>query len=244
MFSARNALVAFLLFVLTVSQVWAFTLEPMTAQLAPSGEKSIATFRVDNDGPSKIAIRFRVLSRGVAVDGTELNAPADELFTVYPARALVEPGRIAMVKIQWRGTASPEREQCFRFVAEQVPVDADQETSTGLRILFRYIASVYVSEKAFAPSLEVVANPSSDQSGKEGVTVEISNRGTRHVVAKDLSVDLSFAGGWFYRLSAVELGALGNFNFLPGSSVRGFVPVREKLPAGPYMGRLKYESEQ
>lgn len=244
MFSANKAGVAFLLFALAVAQSWSFTLEPMTAQLAPSGEKSIATFRVDNDGPSKIAIRFRVLSRGVAVDGTETNAPADELFAVYPARALVEPGRFATVKIQWRGTASPEREQCFRFVAEQVPVDADQESAAGLRILFRYIASVYVSEAAFAPALEVIARPSSDQSGKEGVSVEISNRGTRHVVAKDLTVDLSFAGGGSYRLSAAELGAFGNFNFLPGCSVRGFVPVREKLPDGPYAGSLKYESEQ
>ncbi|HNY22653.1 MAG TPA: fimbria/pilus periplasmic chaperone, partial [Treponemataceae bacterium] len=191
MFSANKAGVAFLLFALAVAQSWAFTLEPMTAQLAPSGEKSIATFRVDNDGPSKIAIRFRVLTRDVSSDGTESNAPADAQFAVYPARALVEPGRFATVKIQWRGAASPDREQCFRFVAEQVPVDADQETATGLRILFRYIASVYVSENSFAPSLGVVAQNSSDQSGKQGVSVELSNRGTRHVVAKDLTVDLS-----------------------------------------------------
>jgi fimbrial chaperone protein len=244
MFGARNSVCAFLLFAFAVFQAWSFTLEPMTAQLDPSGEKSIATFRVDNDGPAKIAIRFRVLSRDVSVDGAETNAPVDALFAVYPARVLVEPGRFATVKIQWRGSSSLEREQCFRFVAEQVPVDADQGTATGLRILFRYVASVYVSESSFAPSLSVLAEASTDKSGKPGVTVEISNRGTRHVVAKDLTVDLAFDGGSSCRFGAAELGALGNFNYLPGCAVRVFVPVAKKLPDGPCAGSLRYESEE
>lgn len=244
MYYARNAVIAFILLGFTVAHVWSFTLEPMTARLSAAGEKSVATFRVDNNETSKIAIRFRVVSRDLTVDGTETNAPVDSVFAVYPSSVIVEPGRFASVKIQWRGTSKPEREQCFRFIAEQVPVNADQGAGSGFRILFRYIASVYVSDGSFAPALSIEASPSLDSSGKPGIELVISNTGTQHVIAKDLSVDLSFGGGASYQIRTAELGALGNFNFLPGCAVRAYIPAREKLPGGPCTGRLTYESEQ
>ena len=241
--SARSATIAFLLLGFAVTRVWSFTLEPMTANLSTFGEKSVATFRI-HPPILRPAVRFRVVSRDLSVEGTEPNATVDSVFAVYPSSAIVEPGRCASVNIQWRGTAKPEREQCFRFIAEQVPVTADQGAGSGLKILFRYIASVYVSDGTLSPALSVETSTSLDSAGNPGILLAISNTGTQHVIAKDLSVDLAFGGGASYQIRTAELGAFGNFNYLPGCAIRVFIPAREKLPGGPCTGRLNYDSEQ
>jgi fimbrial chaperone protein len=239
----RNAIAILALMLVPTIRAGAFTMEPMTVQLAPTGEGCVATFHVNNDGPSRIAVRFRVLSRDLALDGSETNSPADSLFIVYPARVLVEPGSSAAVKIQWRGKEMIKSERCFRFVAEEVPVDAGRSGGSGLRVLFRYIASVYVGTPDFAPALSVFVRPSVNASGVKGFSVEVSNHGSRHVVVNDLSVEFAFENGESLFFLPTELGNLNGANYLPGSSIRAFIPSDKQSPKGKYEARLKYESE-
>jgi fimbrial chaperone protein len=215
----------------------------MTANLSPSGPGSVATFHVTNDGTERVALRFRVLTRSMGADGKEVNAPEETAFVLYPSRVLLEPGMSAAVKIQWRGADRIEREACYRFVAEEVPVDSAQRTESGLRVLFRYIASVYVVTQSFSPKLSVEVRPSVDSHGGKGFSVKISNGGTRHVVANNVSVTLSFADGGTYAISAAELGKLNGANYLPGGERHGFVPKPVTCPDGEFEAGLAYESE-
>lgn len=239
----RNAMAILALMLVPAIRAGAFSMEPMTAQLVPSGEGSVATFRVTNDGTSRIAIRFRLMSRDLALDGSETNSPADSLFAVYPARVLVEPGNSAAVKIQWRGKETIKSERCFRFVAEEVPVDAGKYGASGLRVLFRYIASVYVGTGDLAPSLSVFVRPAVNSAGVKGFSIEVSNNGTRHVVVNGLSVEFAFESGESLSFLPAELGNLNGANYLPGSSIRSFIPSDKQSPQGKYEARLKYESD-
>jgi len=125
------------------TQAAAFTFQPMFARLDASGPGSIQTFEVRNDGDKSLAVRFLVLFRAVGPEGKEINEDAGGLFTIYPARVVVEPRSSAAVKLQWNGPANVASERAFRLVAENVALDSAEPSASGIKVMFRYIASVY-----------------------------------------------------------------------------------------------------
>jgi fimbrial chaperone protein len=236
---ALRAVFAAILIGYAVSGAGAFSLEPMTTLLAPSGPKSVTTFRIKNEGPERVALRFRVLTRRVGEGGIEINAPADELFIVYPARMVVEGGAAASVKLQWRGPTELEAERPFLFVAEQVPIDAAAGRGSNLRIMFRCIASLYVGDEGFAPDLSASATGAAGPKGENGYLVIVRNAGKRHVIANGLGIEL--AGESAAPLSGEELGALSGANYLPVASKTAFVPRPEAVVGKAYEAKLRFD---
>ena len=233
-----RALLGLASLILGAGHVGAFTLEPISATIAASGPLGIATFRIRSEDPGRIAIRFRVLSRDLSPEGKEINGPADDLFLVYPSRMVVEPGAQAVVKIQWRGPSSIDTEQCFRFVAEQVALDTGPSASSGIKMMFRYIASLYVGRDSFAPSLEASAVGDESSDGTKGLLVEVRNAGSRHVVAIDPRITI---GGGLINLSTEALGILAGANYLPGKSVHIFIARPDAVSGKRYDATIDYE---
>jgi len=219
----------------------AFTLEPMSTLLAPSGAGSVATFRIKNDGSERVAVRLEVLSRGLSPEGKETNEAAGSLFVVYPARVLIEPGATAVAKLQWKGPQKPDSELPFRLLAEQVSVDPAPDASSGIKMRFRYLASVYVGSGGFAPKLEAKVEGAAGPKGEKGFLVELRNSGTRHIVDRDASVTLAGADGLV--IGAEELGELGGANYLPGSSRKLFIPNEHAEIGKSYDAQLDYKGE-
>jgi fimbrial chaperone protein len=221
----------------------AFTLEPISALLAPSGEGSIATFRIANDGKERVAIKASVLTRIIAPDGKETNEAAGGLFVVYPARLLVEPGASSSLKIQWKGPARLEAERCFRLLAEQLPLSSGEAQGSGIRVRFRYLASIYVGMAGFKPELEASARGELGEDGRSGILVNLENKGGRHVVAIGLGLELLDGKGGALSLGGDELAPLDGANFLPGFPRSLFIP-REGVEAGTiYAARADYKAE-
>jgi fimbrial chaperone protein len=229
--------------ILGTVQAFGFTLEPMSALLAPSGAGSVATFRIKNDGTARIALRLSVLSRRTSPDGQEENAPAEKLFALYPSRLLIEPGASAAAKVQWRGPAAIDAERCFRFVAEQVAIDAEGAKSSGIRIMFRYIASLYVGDSRFKPELSAKALGAEGPQGEKGLLLEVENGGTRHVIALEMKISLLEPDAPPLLISSEELGGLNAANYLPGSSRTLFLPREDAEIGKRYDARIDYESE-
>jgi fimbrial chaperone protein len=221
----------------------AFTLEPMTTLLAPSGPGSVATFRIKNEGPERVAIRLEVLSRSLSPEGRELNEPSAGLFVVYPSRVLVEPGATAVAKVQWKGPQKLDAERSFRLLAEQVSVDPAPDASSGIKMRFRYLASLYVGLGGFAPKLEASAEGAEGPDGESGFLVEIRNSGTRHVVDRDARLSISGGGGPSFELTSEELLGLCGSNYLPGTSRRLFIPKEGAERGRDYDVRLDYKDE-
>jgi hypothetical protein len=221
----------------------AFTLEPMSILIAPSGAGRIATFRIKNDGVERVAIRFSVLTRELDGAGKEQNSPADSLFMVYPSRLLVEPGATGIAKVQWKGPANLEAERCFRFVAEEVGVDASQSAGSGIKMRFRYIAALYVGQGNFQAKLETSVEGAEGPGGARGFSVQITNSGVRHVLAVDPSISLSSTDGAQLQISSEELGALSGANYLPGSAMSIFIPRDDAEVGKRYDAQLEYKSE-
>jgi fimbrial chaperone protein len=223
------------------ADIGAFTMEPMMALLVPSGMGSVATFRIKNDGPDRVAVRFRVVPRDVGSEGQEVNGAAEGLFVVYPSRLLVEPGSVGAVKVQWKGSADLDLEKSYRFIAEQVPIDASAARSgaSGFKIMFRYIASLYVGDAAFACDLAATVTGALGANGEPGYAVEIRNAGKRHVVATDVRIESGEEGA--LQLSGEELGGLSGANYLPLTSRKAFIPRPEASVGTTYAAKIIYE---
>jgi P pilus assembly chaperone PapD len=215
----------------------------MLARLDASGPGSIQTFEVRNDGDKSLAVRFLVLFRAVGPEGKEINEDAGGLFTIYPARVVVEPRSSSAVKLQWNGPANVASERAFRLVAENVALDTAEPSASGIKVMFRYIASIYVGKATFAPDLIWTVKGAKGATGVKGYNVEILNRGQRHVVADSTLLTITAAKGSLVKLGAEELGPLSGANYLPGQPMRLFIPHAEAVPGKTYTARFEYDPE-
>ena len=229
--------------ILGAAPLAAFTLEPMSTLLAPTGTGSVATFRVKNPGAERIAIKASVVTRQTNPDGTEVNLPATELFMVYPARLVVEAGATSNFKVQWKGQKSLDKEQCFRVIVDEIPINVEETRGAGFRILFRYVASLYVGRESFEESLSAKVSGSTGTEGQAGFLVEIANSGTRHVVVMSMSLELNDSKEERFFLSNEELGVLNGANYLPDQPLRLFIPSSKAVPGELYDARIVYKGE-
>jgi P pilus assembly chaperone PapD len=199
---------------------------------------------VANDGDQALAVRFAVLARTAGPDGKEINMDTGSMFTIYPARVVVEPNSTAAVKLQWNGPADVTSERAFRLVAENVALDAAAEpSSSGIKVMFRYIASIYVGKAAFAPELIWTVKGATGAAGVKGFNVVILNKGKRHVVADSTIMTITGTKGSVVKLGPNELGPLSGANYLPGQPLRIFVPRDEAVPGKTYVARFDFDPE-
>jgi fimbrial chaperone protein len=202
----------------------AFNLEPIVQDFAPSGDGAVQTFRVTNTGTERIAVRVQVVGRQPDVDGREAMPPLGGLFAVYPERMVLEPAAAQAVRVQWKGPAKLAVEQCFRILAEQLPVDFStdqQRTGSAIKVLFRYVGAIYVVPAGAKPDVVLEsARPAQDGAGRQGLELVFANRGTAHTLLGDLEVTV---GGRV--LGPEELAGISGENVLPGLARRFFLPL-------------------
>ncbi len=229
---------AALLLALAAAPLGAFSFAPIAQDFAPSGAGSVQSFRLENEAAEPVAVRISMLSRRSDAEGRELNAPADSLFVVYPPRAVLAPGSAQAVRVQWKGPAALESEQCFRILVEQLPVDfGGQEKQKGsIRVLFRYLGAVYIVPAGAAPDVVLSSSaPAVDAAGRRGLALEFANRGTAHVILGEMSVAVSTGrepGSPTLAFGPKELAGISGENILPFASRRYFLPLPEGFAPG------------
>ena len=117
---------------LSAAVSYPFSFEPMSMSFDPIGAGAVRSFKLKNDAAKRIAVRVQILTRDMALDGSERNEPVpDGLFVVFPSRFVMEPESIRTLKVQWRGGDAGEIERAFRIVAEQVPVALEERKEIG-----------------------------------------------------------------------------------------------------------------
>ncbi len=219
----------------------AFTFQPMFVRLDPMGPGKVQTFEIRNEGDQALAVQLSILTRSVGDDGLEKNEDASGLFTIYPPRLLVEPHSSASVKLQWNGPAKLDSEQSFRLVAESVALDTGAAKTSGIKVMFRYIASVYVGEASYSPRIVCTAKGATGPGGRKGFSVEVVNKGKAHVVADSATLVISGSKGRDFKFEGDQLGYLSGDNYLPGSPRRLFIPMDEAVPGKTYGARFDFD---
>jgi fimbrial chaperone protein len=201
----------FIFFLAGVLSASAFSLSPMSLSFSPSGENTIQSFRLTNTSTDAIAVKVSVVSRQMAIDGTETLEPADNLFVIYPSRVMLGANVMQVVKVQWKGPPDISIEQNFRIVAEQLPVDFGGQKVGNIRILLRYMGSLYITPPNAAPN---VVLDSVEQVGQE-LSITLYNKGNAHVLMSNLTLEVR-TSEWSKTYSSEELKGFNGENMLAG----------------------------
>lgn len=129
-----------------------------------------------------LPVSFEIFERKVNLDGTEEQKPADDLFTIFPAQAVIPPGRTQAVRIQWVGGAT-DKSRSFTFYSAEVPVNLEGQQS-GVQRILRIGASVHVAPANTKPQPVIEASaPEAD-----GVKVTVRNDGQRFLYVDSLAL--------------------------------------------------------
>lgn len=217
----------------------AFRLTPIEMEFAPAGRGATQIFRVENDRAEPAAIELRMFARAMEPDGADRLTPADDAFVVYPEQIVLMPGQSQSVRIQYMGEASPRAELAYRLVAEQLPVDLGGGGPQGgqVRLLVRYVASVYVMPEGVRPQAVVSSAKAVAEDGRRLLELVVENTGTSRQILREPVLQLA-SGGRTVTVEGAGLAALAGENVLAGARRRFLLPWPADLPANPVGGSL------
>jgi fimbrial chaperone protein len=217
----------------------AFRLVPIEMEFATAGSGAMQVFRVENDRTEPAAIEMRMMARDMEPDGTDRLAPAEEDFVVHPQQIVLMPGQSQSVRVQYIGTRALRAERAYRLIAEQLPVDLGGSGPQGgqVRLLVRYVASVYVVPDGARPEVRVAGAAAVSEAGQRFVELLVENGGTAHQILAEPRLSLS-AGGGTVTLEGQALSALGGENVLAGVRRRFLLPWPSGLGDGPITASL------
>lgn len=224
---------------MSATQAAAFRLVPIEMEFATAGSGATQVFRVENDRTEPAAIEMRMMTRDMGPDGADRLAPADEDFVVHPEQIVLMPGQSQSVRVQYVGAQALRAERAYRLIAEQLPVDLGGGGAQGgqVRLLVRYIASVYVMPDGVGPEVRVAGAGAVSEDGRRFVELLVENGGTAHQILAEPRLTLS-AGGGTVTLEGEALAALAGENVLAGARRRFLLPWPSGLGEGPITASL------
>ncbi len=234
------ALRIFALLLVLCMPAHAMKFSPIEMTFSPSGRESVRTFRLENDTSEPVAVEISVFVRGMAADGSDELEPSDDDFIIVPEQMVLDSGDVQWIRVQWIGNPNPDKEMAFRLVAEQLPIDiGDQPEVEGgvIRLLVRYLASVYVVPRGAEADVSVISSlEATDSESGSKLLVDLKNTGTAHKILDEVHLTIKSLINQeltTISLSAEELTELGGRNILAGATRRIELTWPEHLPAGP-----------
>lgn len=240
----RKFFVVVVIIVIAAANAAAFTFSPMSATIAPSGVNAVITFKVTNDSPTQTAVAVKVTSRSIDEFGNETNEELDKQFLVFPARIVLQPNSSQTVKVQYRGSNALTSEIAYRVIAEQLPVEFNKVTSSGVNIMLRYIAALYVAPKNIAPNILYKTAKISEKNGIKGLLVTLGNDGTQHALLSNPVLKIyRVKGDNPIVFNAEALKEIDGQNMLAKSSRTFFVPWESAVEGVIYEGSFSAEIE-
>jgi fimbrial chaperone protein len=224
----------------------------MRVSLAPSGSGSKKAFRLHNKGDKPEAVQISMVVREMDIDGKEKYPDADKDFIVYPTQIILMPGSTKTVRIQWIGDPNPEKELAYRIIAEKLPIDFEEEKSGAaikeqkakITLLLRYMGSVYIVPKNAKPDVIVDSvEKRRGENGKKELVVIVHNRGTAHIIMKQLKLRLTSGGSGKNSivLDSEQLKGMEGENILAGHKRRFILPWPEGLGDGSIKASIDYK---
>ncbi|MGZ3690344.1 MAG: fimbrial biogenesis chaperone [Pseudobdellovibrio sp.] len=192
---------------------YAFRLEPMVVDFTPEGEGSSKIFRVENEAKEKIAVKMHAFVRQIDDKGKETQVESKD-FKIYPEQMTLEPSDSRAVRVTYLGPKDLEKESSYRIVATQLPVAFQEEDKkTGIKFLFQFVASAYVTNDKYYPKVLV----ESITRNKDNLKIKIINKGQKHVILKNVSIELKNNEGKIVKLDDSFIKGWDGENLLSGT---------------------------
>ena len=218
-----------------------FQLETVSVDFSPSGSSATQSFILKSTGDKPVAIQLGMATREISLGGKETNVDADDQFMIYPPQLVIPPGEQQTVRVTWLGDPIPTKELAFRIIAEQVPVDlteikqTEEGKTVSIRVLLRYLGSVYIKPEGVASKLVLEsASSQKDKTGADQLVLNVANQGTAHRLLQNIKVTVKAASGQSVTLAGEKQleGILGE-NILADSKRQFILPWPKEIPVGP-----------
>jgi len=225
----------------------AYDLKPIVVQLTPSGAGAAQQMTITNSHKVPIAIEVKAYRREQLPDGSDKLTAENNDIIISPPQMVIQPGSSQAFKVRWIGDPNPAREQAFRIVTTQLPINFKSQQNGGvnakLNLTYKYEAALYVVPKGSAPSAALTgAAPVKDEKGVTWLELTFQNSGNaRALLHKPVITLRSATGGNETVMSGPTASALENFNILAGSERKIRLPWPEGLAEGPLTGALETE---
>lgn len=228
---------ATLLFLMLAPGAWAFTLKPMSATLDPKGYGASTTFRLENESSNQVAFQVTIVTREMSSDGEETLQPVTNLFTLFPPQGVIGPGQSQSVRLVWRGPSRLAEEQCFRIVAEELPVNFTPAESgrAQIKILLRYRGTIYIRPGKARADLKVA---SLTRASANLWRLAIANTGNAHCNLSNPSLTLIDSAGQKTEISTNFLAVINGENILPHHTRNFLIALPPHVKEQTYQVRL------
>jgi fimbrial chaperone protein len=152
------------------------------------------------------------------------------------------------LRVQYVGNNVPKAELAYRLIADQLPVDLGGAPASGgqLRLLVRYVASVYVTAPGAKPEVAVEAASPQGVANASKLAVDLVNRGTQHMILRNMTLRLTGqktgGGEVSIDLDDARLEGLVTENLLAGAKRRFLLPWPSELAPGPVHATLSLKT--
>lgn len=224
------------LFLMLAIKGQAFTLKPMSVTMDPKGYGASKTFRIENESSNRVAFQISMVSREMDAEGKETLEPATNLFTLFPPQGVIAPGQSQSVRLVWRGSSQLTNEQCFRIVAEELPVNfVPEQGRAQIKILLRYQGTVYVRPIRAKADLKVQSLTMTSTSTWQ---LTVANLGNAHHNLNNPSLTLTDPAGQKTEVSTNFLAAFNGENILPHHTRNFLIALPPELKEQAYQIRL------
>ncbi|MBO7454071.1 MAG: hypothetical protein J6T91_01645 [Alphaproteobacteria bacterium] len=144
----------------------ALTVVPFVHSFDPE-DKNEKTFQyyVENKTDDFLAFEISVFRRKMDKKGNDILEKDTESFMLRPSQIIIPPRSYRNVKVKWKGNdefkKNPEKEQAFRVVMSQFPVNLkkkkEKRQQASIQVVYEIKASLYATPKTAKPDLKIVS---------------------------------------------------------------------------------------
>ena len=212
-------------------------MSPIELYFTPEGVESTQSIKLENPTKEPIAVKIEAFKRSHELDGKENRTPTKD-FLIYPIQTILKPGETKSARITWLGKSNGKKrstkitkEEAYRLNVTQLPVDVRsekkkvQKPKTGIKMVYQYVASLYVRKRSFKPKLEVdgVVKNSDGQ-----VELIFHNTGSMHTLIKRYDIKQRVNNKSIFKKIPDLSDTVLTKNILAGEKLKIAVPVNSQ----------------
>lgn len=230
------------------AQTFSFQVDFSDNEFSPKGRNSRKTLVLINNSRKVEAVEIYAFKRAYDETGQEINEEVNNSFLIYPSQLILQPGSESVVTVVWVGETRLEKEEAFRIVLSQVPIDVSTPTEKEdgyygkITVLTQFFKSAYVVPKGAAPKVGIVSVRPREIEGTYRCEVMLENSGTKHQVLINLAVTL--IPGLDTGSQPVTIDDLGSPNLLAGERRKIVFDWPESIPFGPVRAEFHFKDIQ
>lgn len=142
----------------------ALTVAPFVHFFDPENEnEKTFQYHVGNKTNDFLAFEISVFRRKLDKRGNDILEKDTKSFILKPSQIIIPPHSYRNVKVKWRGNEefkkNPGKEQAFRVIMSQFPVNLKKEKSqrASIQVVYEIKASLYATPKTAKPNLKIVS---------------------------------------------------------------------------------------